>query len=557
MTFRSAALAFLLVPCVVWTGAALAQGVPPSGAATVNPGLISKQNRENERQIQEQTKQPSVGPAVVGPSGPQTVIGPAGGATFLLKAVVFDKSAFISKEEFDAIAAPYIGKKVDLSQVQRIVKAVNDIYADRGLITASAYLPTQNLNSGTLHVGLVEGRLGKLTIKGNKRLKPDFILGHVPTQPGAVVDVPQLSRSIAAFNKTGVAQFQAALQPGVSFGLTDINLAVLEPPALQLDIFGDNQGVESVNRYEGGFLLQGYAPLGIDDRLTLYGVGSEGNINGNIAYSIPFNLSGGRIGVSYTQGAIRVVDGPFVGLDIKGQSRIASANLAQPVYVDANWFFIGNTAIAYDVASSTQTSIQITDNRTTKETVGFSVGYSNQTLSLSISPTYSAAQTAFQVTDTSQRFSLYNASYAGSLRLPADFVATLGGAFQISSAQLIAGDQLFQLGGPTTVRGYSTGIVAGASGYFGNLELHHGLDFVLPGLSAFGFYDRGTVYSTSPSEVTLNSVGAGVAYDFKRRVIGELSIGFPLSNVVSNQAPYEIYFRVTTKFSSADLASLN
>ena len=146
--------------------------------------------------------------------------------------------------------------------------------------------------------------------------------------------------------------------------------------------------------------------------------------------------------------------------------------------------------------------------------------------------------------------------YGSSLRLPEDFYVTAGGAFQVSTAQLIAGDQLFQIGGPTTVRGYTTAVVAGATGYYTNLELHRDFGKDLPGFNVFAFYDRGSVYSTSPKVVTLQSVGAGLSYNFKDRVISEVSVGLPLDHVQANQPSCEVYFRITSKFSSEDLAFL-
>ncbi len=521
----------------------------------INPGVIQNQNRQNENEVREQTDQTLAGPPVAPTNVPKTFVAPPGGATFLLREVVFTESAFITKRELDAIVTSYLDKKVDISDVQRIVKAVNDIYAERGIVTASAVLPPQDLKSGTLRISLVEGKLDTIRVVGNKRLRSDFVRDHVVTQDGEVVDVPLLIREVAAFNKTGVAQIQASLQPGASFGLTTIDLAVIEPPAVTVNLFSDNQGVQSVNRYEGGFLIQGYSPLGIDDRLTLYGVGSQGDLNGNIAYSIPFNTAGGRVGLSYNEGQIYVVKGAFAPLGIKGRSDIASVNLVQPIFVNADFFLLANGSFAQYNSSSREMPIPLTENRTNREAIGFSIGYQKGPFAASLTPSFSPAQTNFQLTDTRQSFSLVNGVYAASLRLPSDFVAQVGGAFQVSSAQLVAGDQLFQIGGSTTVRGYMTPLFAGATGYYSNFELHHTLGSFLPGLDVFAFYDRGSVYSEAPAVETLNAVGAGLTYDFKQRLLAELSIGVPLDHPVADQSSIEVYFRITAKFNSNDLVS--
>ena len=106
-------------------------------------------------------------------------------------------------------AAKYIGARVDISQIQKLVKSVNDLYAAKGVTTGNAYLPPQNLDNGVLHIGLVEGKLGATTVKGASRLSADYLRDRIGEQPGQVVDTNQLANRLAGFNRTGVAQVQA------------------------------------------------------------------------------------------------------------------------------------------------------------------------------------------------------------------------------------------------------------------------------------------------------------------------------------------------------------
>jgi len=122
---------------VLIAGPALAQTVVNP---QTNPGVIQNQNRQNENEVRQQNDQTLAGPPLAPVNVPKTVVGPPGGAKFLLREVVFNDSAFITKSELDTIVAPYIATKVDISQIQKIVKAINDVYADRGIVTASARL---------------------------------------------------------------------------------------------------------------------------------------------------------------------------------------------------------------------------------------------------------------------------------------------------------------------------------------------------------------------------------------------------------------------------------
>ena len=529
-------------------GVGHAQVPPPNVAPQTDPGLINRADQRNRLQLEQQTAPIDTGPAVVAPGSGPAVLAPPGGPKVLLRSVTFDTSKFLSPAELQALAAPLIGTKVDISQIQKLVKAVNDLYAERAIVTSSAILPPQDLKAGNLHIALVEGRLGQVQTKGAVQLSPDFVISRIAGAPGEVIDVPALTDDVARFNKTGVAQVQAFLQPGAQFGMTDIQLAVTEPPVNALNLFIDNQGVRSVGNIEGGFLFQKYAPLGIDDKLTVYFVKSAGNTSGNVAYNVPFDLTGGRVGFSVSRGDIRVVDGPYRPLNITGDSTIAAFNASQPLFVNADWLFLLNGAFTYYNSVSDQADvIHITNNDTEKGSIGFTLGYTSPNFSASLSPSYSRAHTKFNILGTTQDFSLGNGVYSALARLPADFALTVGGAFQVSSAALLPGDQLFQIGGPTTVRGYPTDAVAGASGYYGNLELHHPLSMVLPGLDVFAFYDKGAVYNPSPKVINLNSAGVGFSYDIKNVALAEVSAGFPITRALDTQSDFEIYFRLTAK----------
>jgi hemolysin activation/secretion protein len=521
-----------------------AQTAPPP---QVNPGLISNQEQQNRRQLEQQNALPQ-GPAVLAPPAYQSPVGAPGGPTFVLRAVKVDASHFLSKPEIGAITAKYVGKRVDISGVQKMVKEINDLYAARGIVTAAAYLPPQKLKNGVVVVKIVEGRLGKIKISGANQLSPDFVLSHVDQKAGDIVDVPKMTRQLAFFNKTGIARIQALMQPGAQFGLTDVELSVVEPPKNLIQVFGDNMGVSSVGSYEVGTLLQHYGLIGFDDRLTVYAVKSQGDTNGNVAYNTAIDPWGGRLGLSVTSGAIHIVQGPYTSLNVHGGSQTAAVNVSQPILGDAEWMLLVNGSLTHEVSTSDQTDIRVTGDHTTLETGGVTLAYTGATVSGSVSPTVSAAQSHSDVTGTNENFVLQSGTFSSLVKLPYDFTASLGGAWQAASEELLPGDQLFQIGGPTTVRGYPTEAVAGPEGYYANLELHHPVTGPMnTPIDAYVFYDRGSVYNHFPAVQTLDAVGAGLSWTVGKYAVAEVSAGFPLDKVVEPQAPCEVYFRLTAK----------
>jgi hemolysin activation/secretion protein len=539
-------LAIASIGMTLGASSARAQTPPAALAPQVNPGLINNQNQQIREQLEQRNTLPQ-GPAVLqGPRGESNVVSP-GGPTFVLRGVVVDKSKFLSPAELDAITAKYVGTRVDISGVQRMVKEINDLYAQRGIVTGAAYLPPQKLKSGIVEVKIVEGRLGKLSVTGANALSQDFVLSHVNQKVGEVVDVPQITKDLAFFNKTGVARIQALMQPGAQFGLTDVELAVTEPAKNLVQLFVDNQGVPSVGRLETGALLQHYGMLGFDDKLTLYAVKSLGNVNGNAAYNFAVDPWGGRIGLSFSRGDIHVVSGPYKSLDVTGASEVASVNASQPLFANSEWLLLVNGSVSNDISTSDQTGVRITGNHTTLETGGLTLGYSGTSFGGSVSPTVTAAQSTSSVSGLKEDFTLQSGTFSSLLQLPYGFNATLGGAWQLSSKELLPGDQLFQIGGPTTVRGYPADAVAGPDGYYDNLELHHAFAAMNTSVDAYVFYDHGAVYNHFPAVQTLNSAGLGFSWTLGKYVVADLSAGFPLEKVVDPQSNYQIYFRLTAK----------
>jgi hemolysin activation/secretion protein len=436
-----------------------------------------------------------------------------------------------------------VGKRVDIAGLLNLVAEINQIYSQRGIVTAIATLPPQTANNGIVKVKLTEGRLQKSSVEGNQQTSENYIRGAVNPPAGEVLDVPKLNRNVVWFNRTNDVQIRALLQPGRDFGLTDLQIAVTEPPVNTLQFFVDNQGVQTTGKNQVGTYYKRHGLLGRDDRLTFYGVASQGNLNGNAAYNLPFNPWGGRIGVSYTQSQIKIIQGPLSTLDMKGRSDVAAVNVAQPVWVDATWLVQANGAYAYGNTKTEFSAVPVVSDRYSKATGGVSVAASGAEYSVTISPAYNSIDWHDKILGGERNFNTFTGSAAATARLPAEFSATFLASWQYTREKLLPGDQLFSIGGPTTVRGYPTNAVAGDSGYYFNLELHRNMSDLIRGLDIFAFVDSGATFSTFPRLTQLDSAGAGLSWTPHAAITFETSVGVPWRTVLADQPNYQWYGR--------------
>lgn len=537
---------------------ALAQGVGSS--PQVNPGAIQNQQQRQQRQLEQQQQSPLVpqGPVISGPSRTSPELRP-GGPNFVLKGVTFDTSAFLTQDELKAIAAPYVGHEANFAKLQEILKKINALYDKKGIITASAILPPQKIADGVVHIALVEGKLGKVNLLNRQQTNESYVRDRMPLTSGATVNVPALTDAIESFNRTNDTQLKALLQPGASFGQTDVTLSLQEPPRNTVQLFADNQGVDTTGQKELGLFYRRAGLLGINDRATLYGTFARGSLAGSAAYNLPVDIWDDRLGISYQRNRISIINGPFKTLNIIGTSQIGEVDFTHPFYATKAWLVTGNLNASDTFSKTNQTGVIVSDDQTRKAGLGFTVTNSGDEHTFSVTQSYDDAHSRDNVLSHGRYFRLYDGTWSGFLDLPYGFNATTAAGWQYSPQKQLPGDQLFSIGGPTTVRGYQANSFAGDDGYYVNLEFHHSMieplkagNFPIPSsitaIDGYVFGDRGGVYTTFPQEKTLESAGFGVSLTLLEHWVGEASVGFPLLHGVTDQSPYVIYGRISFRF---------
>ncbi len=523
-------------------------GVGRPALAQIAPRTIETEAERQRLEIERQTApQRQRGPGVVAPPAAPKLEFPAGGTTVLLKQVDFDASAFLSTTELDAIRARYVGRKVDLAEIGKLVQAVNDLYAQKGQVTASAVLPPQKLDNGVLKVGLVEGKLGKVKVSGAVQTWPWYPLSQVPATPGQVVDAPALNRAVSIFNRINELQIRAQLSAGGEFGLTDLDLVTTEPQRNIAQISFDNQGVLSTGRYQGVLFLKHHNLLGLDDRLILYGSRSRGSILGSGSYSLPVSPWGTRLGVSFTRSAYHIVHGAIRELRPEGISESASLTLSQPIFATDAILLQATGSYGNGSGRSKQLDIATVESSYTRSAAGLALTVTLPGISHS-----STAQIGF--IDRQDKLSLVKSNYtiwsgntASIVRINDDIYGSLVGAWQYTGETQLPGDQIFQIGGPTTVRGYPIGVAFGNSGFYGQAELHYLLPEPLKQLEAFVFLDHGITYANSPASTRATSVGAGLVWRPFDWASLEGGIARPLERVSTTQRDVELYFKLTLR----------
>ena len=162
----------------------------------------------------------------------------------------------------------------------------------------------------------------------------------------------------------------------------------------------------------------------------------------------------------------------------------------------------------------------------------------------SVAPGFVYARSHNNLLSKDQDVTLFDGSASVLVPLPSSWSIHAAAAWQFAQQKLLPADLLFQIGGPTSVRGFASGTFAGDSGFYGNAELHKAISRPNYTVDVFAAYDGGVVWSTSPAQRSLQSVALGAELDVSSLAFS-FGLGFPLSHTVPDRDDTILYLQTT------------
>lgn len=510
-------------------------------AAQPDPGAVQRldQDRlERFRQEQQLQKGTSGAPEITVPGRGEVQAGLSEVRNIPVSAFEVDRSEILSQDEITNALAPYQGRTLSLKELFEAVDALNKLYDEKGIRTARAILPPQEVKDGVVRIRLIEARLGEIKFSSLGGLRPEFIGDRIRLRPGELLSVTRLEEDLIRFNKLYESKLRASITAGAAVGTTDINIEVLAPPRFQLIAFADNAGHDSLGENRLGAIFKGTNLLGVSDSLQLVTTDSEGSRNYAVSYSVPISRFDTRLDIAYNYGTIALVNGPFVPLDITGRSRDVSLGLTQPFAVgrERQWAAYARLSARNSISEFGGFTQQDVDLRVLALGVSGEAHYADSAWYVDSSLNFGLTQLGGEA-----RFSYYRANAMRIDRIAdrIQLVSRVGGQYAFD--EVIPSGEQFQVGGLYTVRGYSEGLLSGRNGYFGGLELRYALNQpavfteFAPQWQALVFLDHGAAFPYRPGEGHrkedfLTSAGAGLMLDLGSRVAARVALAYPLTD---------------------------
>ncbi len=462
--------------------------------------------------------------------------------------VTIDDSEILSPDEIKAITSKIEGRNVTIGEIQQAVNEINRLYATRGFVTARAYLPEQTISGGNIRIGLIESKVGNVTVNGNKYTRTKYITDRVGQDQNKVFDIVELEKDVVSFNRynEGVS-LKANLKAGTTPGTTDIDINAEEKFPFHLVGVMDNAGRYSTGRIRGGAMIYADSLFHNRDKMSLGSYFSGGATSPFFDYNIPVNKKDGRVGFLFTSTFAKLKYGAYTPLDIRSHGYQYSLYYSQPLVRRPDLELKSYAAINYKRArvSYLDDLFHTTDQVTSAELAlnlrkdtKHGIWYLNQT-----------AYYAFPILDKASNYFKYSGSVTRLHDFSHGIIGQLRGNYQIipQNKYIPYLDQI-QSGGLFTVRGYNEGIMIGKSGYFLSGELifpilpssikkpgktDERLPFLGRVVKGAVFADHAGIFPRKAEDYYdgsyfLASVGLGLRVQLPGSLTGRLYWGFPL-----------------------------
>lgn len=532
-----------------------ANPVPGDPGAVMERDIQQRLINEQERRIEEQqmliqdqepildeTKEPEKKPVK------------GGEAKLNVKHIAVTESDILSEQEIRTIVGPLEGRRVSLQDIFDAVEAINALYSEKNHIAARAILPPQKVKQGVVHIRLIEGRIGSISIENNLSTDGAFITERLDSEPGKLVEISLLEKDLFYFNTINDIQLRAVLKPGEIAGTTDYVLHAIEPERYDAYFFLDNAGSRDVGRERLGFSFTDRSLTGERDSLLFGAHIAEGTRSAYLAYNRPVSRKGTRLSFSVDYSDISIVDGPLEPLNVTGDSYNIGLFATYPMIVSRDMLLNGFGGFNIKRSTTDFDGVTLFDTKVRTISLGIDAQSFNADGSWYTRHFISAGLDEWGNT---KDFLKYNGEGSWLHIFPDNRTLSLRGRAQLANRDLLPASEQFQVGGMSTVRGYREGLLIGDDGYFISIEYNFPITSDNDGSlgnpftdrwRGFVFFDQGAAFPFKGNDESINrddflaSIGFGLTINLGKKLKGRLVAGVPLISRDDNEDDPTLHF---------------
>ena len=484
---------------------------------------------------------------------PQVVASPA----FEIKRYDLSGNTLLSIERLQSLIAPFTGPQRTLADVQRAQAAIEEAYRQLGYGTVQVTLPEQNITSGVIRFNVIQPRVGKVVLDGNKNFNNENIRLSLPTiKEGEIPNSHAVARNLQMTGEHPIKKTTILLRTAETPDIVDVNVKVDDDRPWRVVASLDNTGNSDTGYLRAGIGFQHTNLFNRDHTLSAQYITSPSHTNKVSIFGLGYNAPVYSLNSSFDffAGYSDVNSGVVQGLfNVSGSGSIFGAR----------WNYYLPKLGSVDQKLSLGVDYRAFRNEVTVGGVGLVPDITIRPISLTYTGTYrdssselrfnlgvsanmpggndgSAADFASSRANATDRYVIYRAGFSYQTTIGKDWQVRASANGQYTRDALVAGE-LFGLGGPDSLRGLLVRELSNDRGVGGQLELYTpelAALMRLPGgfrARVVGFYDFGQVWRNKalPGEITSKSV-ADVGLGLRLNYGKTLSVRFDVANVLSD-----------------------
>lgn len=472
-------------------------------------------------------------------------------------------NTLLAPEQIERAVAPFAGRQKDFADIQRALETLEQAYRERGHGVVQVVLPEQDITAGVVRFRVIEARIAKIAIEGNKHFDAENIRRSLPTlRERATPNSLQIAKNLHVLNENPAKRTTVLMRSGGSENEVNAEVRVEDERPWKAALTLDNTGNRETGHYRVGVGYQHANVFNRDHVLTARYISSPGYVSGvkifGVGYRIPYYSLG--TSMEFVAGYSNVDSGTVQDLfTVSGSGTILALRYNQHLSRIGDY----EHKIVYEldyrayrkrtIAAAQPLARDITVHplgarytglwRTTRSELSFHV-YAAQNL---FPRGNDGAESDFKAARADARagYRLYRYKLSYAAFIPGDWQARAVLNGQESRDALVPGEQ-FGIGGASTVRGFLERELANDKGYFANVELYTpelGARLGLGGTTIRGllFFDYGEVRRNNvlPGEIaatSISSAGAGLRVNLGRDLSLRLDVAQVKNQGVTQRA---------------------
>ena len=189
-----------------------------------------------------------------------------GGACFNVRTVALEGNHVLAPSDLAPATALYENRCLSMEDLNELLRAITSVYIEHGYVTARAYVPEQDINSGTLHLQIVEGTVEGITLNGNETGWDRWrLITAFPGVEGSIPNLRDVEQGLDQMNRAASVRTTMELVPGQTAGGTIIAVKQERTKPWQGNFGVDNSGDKSTGTWRLSTGLGIDNPIGIND----------------------------------------------------------------------------------------------------------------------------------------------------------------------------------------------------------------------------------------------------------------------------------------------------